>query len=66
MRQQITVYLASDNENWLRGESKRLGIGMSGIVNMLIAELRDVKLENENDINRAFETARLADLENES
>jgi len=66
MRQQITVYLSDENRHWLRAESKRTGVGMSGLVNMFVGQKRQADKNYIGNVNRSLENARLADLENQS
>lgn len=66
MRQQISVYLEDVNRHWLRDKSKATGVGMSTLVNLFVAEKRVAEKTNIGEVNRAFENARLADLENQS
>ena len=61
MRQQITVYLESENLHWLRRQSKKTGFGMSGLVNSFVSKQRLNDPTFIGNVNRSLENARLAD-----
>lgn len=63
MRQQITVYLESENLSWLRRQSKKTGFGMSGLVNSFVSKQRQADPNYIGQVNRSLENARIDDLE---